>query len=112
MNAFASYAYSTRSGEVVLVGLLALAALVSAKHASAADASRPYGVVICTSEAKGPWTLKARGTLTRTRSGTELVYRFESPGYGSNSPRHQRAAKASRQRVRFVNMQDRTRSRF
>jgi hypothetical protein len=62
--------------------LLALAAATSAvNHASAADASRPYGAVICTSEAKGPGTLQSRGTLIRTRSGAQLVYRFESPGY-------------------------------
>jgi len=65
---------------LVLLVLLVLAAAASAMdHASAADVSSRYGVVICTSEAKAPWTLKARGTLTRTRAGRELIYRFESP---------------------------------
>jgi hypothetical protein len=63
----------------LLVILLAVPAAIStADRAFAKDSSRPYGVVVCTSEAKGPWTLRARGTLTRTKSETELIYRFES----------------------------------
>jgi len=45
--------------------------------AIAQDSSRSYAAVVCTSEASGPWAQKARGTLTRTRSGGDLAYRFE-----------------------------------
>ena len=48
--------------------------------AMAQDSSRSYAAVVCTSEASGPWAQKARGTLTRTRSGADLAYRFEGEG--------------------------------
>ena len=48
--------------------------------ALAQDSSRSYAAVVCTSEANGAWTLKARGTLTRTRSQADVAYRFEGAG--------------------------------
>ncbi|HSA70448.1 MAG TPA: hypothetical protein VLF65_12650 [Burkholderiales bacterium] len=46
--------------------------------ATADGASRDFTAVVCVSEAGGPWALKARGTLTRTRSKNETAYRFKS----------------------------------
>ena len=89
MSAIASCASSTNyadRGRAVVRGSaspLAFLLLVvfAMDYASAADGSRPYGAVICTSEAKGTWTLQTRGTLTRSRSGSELAYRFEAPDH-------------------------------
>ena len=61
------------------LGALPLAAAMSCGVA-AQDAPRSYAAVVCTSEANGPWTEKARGTLTRTRSQADLGYRFEGAG--------------------------------
>jgi hypothetical protein len=44
----------------------------------ARNPSRAHSAVVCTSEANGPWVLKARGTLTRTQAKTELLYEFRS----------------------------------
>jgi hypothetical protein len=47
--------------------------------ATADDASRDFTAVVCVSEAGGPWALKARGTLTRTkRPRGETAYSFKS----------------------------------
>lgn len=46
--------------------------------ATADEASRHFTAVVCVSEAGGPWSLKARGTLTRKRSGNETLYTFKS----------------------------------
>jgi hypothetical protein len=63
----------------VSLGRLQVAAAIGcAAAAFGHDAPRPYAAVVCTSEANGPWTLKARGTLTRTGSQADLAYRFES----------------------------------
>ena len=60
--------------------MLPLAAAMSCGIATAQDAPRSYAAVVCTSEANGPWTERARGTLTRTRSQAGLGYRFEGAG--------------------------------
>src|SRR5438105_4715980 len=61
---------------------LALFALIAAMSSSgdvlAQKSSRSHSAVVCTSEANGPWILNARGTLTRTKSKTELLYEFKS----------------------------------
>lgn len=64
----------------MLLSVLPIAAMVSCAAASAQDGPRSYAAVVCTSEANGPWTEKARGTLTRTRSLADLGYRFEGAG--------------------------------
>jgi hypothetical protein len=46
--------------------------------ATADGTSRDFTAVVCVSEAGGPWALKVRGTLTRTRSKNETAYRFKS----------------------------------
>ena len=57
-----------------------LIAFASTSAVLAQDAPRSYAAVVCTSEENGPWTEKARGTLTRTRSRADLGYRFEGAG--------------------------------
>jgi hypothetical protein len=42
--------------------LLAVIAVASTSAVLAQDAARSYAAVVCTSEANGPWTEKARGT--------------------------------------------------
>jgi hypothetical protein len=47
--------------------------------ATADDAARHFTAVVCVSEASGPWSLKARGTLTRTKKPKgEMAYSFKS----------------------------------
>lgn len=60
--------------------LFILAAMSGAGYALAQGSSRAYAAVVCASEASGPWALKARGTLTRTKSESELAYTFEGAG--------------------------------
>jgi hypothetical protein len=64
-------------GVGMLLRALPVAVTTSCAAASAQDAARSYAAVVCTSEANGPWTEKARGTLTRARSQADLGYRFE-----------------------------------
>jgi hypothetical protein len=60
-------------------GAAAAALLVVSSSAIADDASRDFTAVVCVSEARGPWMLKARGTLTRTkRPKGETAYSFKS----------------------------------
>jgi hypothetical protein len=57
----------------------ASALLVVSGGAIAEDVSRQFAAVVCLSEAGGPWSLKARGTLTRTRKPKgEMAYSFKS----------------------------------
>jgi hypothetical protein len=54
--------------------VIAAVATGSSAAALANDSTRQFGAVICTSEAGGPWSVTARGTLTRTKSTNELIY--------------------------------------
>ena len=67
------YASSARLAFFALI-----AAMGSSGAALARNSWRPHSAVVCTSEANGPWILKARGTLTRTKSKNELLYEFKS----------------------------------
>jgi hypothetical protein len=58
------------AGTAVLVGL----ATSCAKDAAGLS---EHPAVICTSEAGGPLVPKAQGTLTRTKSNNELIYRLD-----------------------------------
>jgi hypothetical protein len=53
--------------------LLAAAAIAS-PAAALADDSRQFGAVICVAQAGAPWSEKARGTLTRTKSKDGVSY--------------------------------------
>ena len=50
-----------------LAALAAAGLLVFVRSGIADDASRQFAAVVCVSEAGGPWSFKARGTLTRTK---------------------------------------------
>lgn len=56
----------------------ASALLLASTHGFADDGSRQFMAVVCVSEGGGPWMLKARGTLTRTKSKSETAYAFRS----------------------------------
>lgn len=58
-------------------GLIAVLAIGSAAIALADD-SRQFGAVICTSEAGGTWSEKARGTLTRAKSKEGISYELKA----------------------------------
>lgn len=59
------------------------ALLVVSANGIADDASRQFTAVVCVSEASGPWSLKARGTLTRTKKPKgEMAYSFKSSDHG------------------------------
>lgn len=60
---------------------VALALFLASGHGIADDTSRQFMAVVCISEAGGPWMLKARGTLTRTRSGSETAYSFKASAH-------------------------------
>lgn len=59
------------------LAFLAVAA-AAAGTAFAQDSSRQFDAVVCISEAGAPWTLKARGTLTRKRSGNDMIYELRT----------------------------------
>lgn len=62
-----------------LAALAAAGLLVFVRSGIADDASRQFAAVVCVSEAGGPWSLKARGTLTRTKKPKgEMAYSFKS----------------------------------
>lgn len=61
-------------GRIVVLSVL----LIGSTGAGADGSSRQHTAVVCISEAGGPWTLKARGTLTRTRSKNGTAYSFKS----------------------------------
>jgi hypothetical protein len=56
----------------------ASALLFASSNGITDDAPRQFMAVVCISEAGGPWMLKARGTLTRTKSKSETAYSFKS----------------------------------
>ena len=60
------------------IAAAASALLLGSTHGIADDAPRQFMAVVCISEAGGPWMLKARGTLTRTKSKSETAYSFKS----------------------------------
>ena len=58
-------------------GLIAVAVIGNPAAALAED-SRQFGAVICTSSAGAPWSEKARGTLTRTKSKDGVSYELKA----------------------------------
>ena len=52
--------------------------MLAAASALAQDGSRELGAVVCISEGGVPWTLKARGTLTRRKSRDAMNYEFKT----------------------------------
>jgi hypothetical protein len=58
-------------------GLIAVVAIGNPAAALAED-SRQFGAVICMSSAGAPWSEKARGTLTRTKSKDGVSYELKA----------------------------------
>ena len=64
----------------IAVAAAALIAASSAADAGEASTSRQQPAVVCTSEGGSPWIVKARGTLSRTKSKNEIIYDLDLGG--------------------------------
>jgi len=66
---------------IAVVAAASIAALSAAYGGEGeASTSRQQPAVVCTSEGGSPWILKARGTLTRTKSKNEIIYDLDLGG--------------------------------
>ena len=66
---------------IAVVAAASIAALSAAYGGEGeASTSRQQSAVVCTSEGGSPWILKARGTLTRTKSKNEIIYVLDLEG--------------------------------
>jgi hypothetical protein len=66
---------------VIAVAAAASIAALSAAYGGEASTSRQHPAVACTSEGGAPWLVKARGTLTRTKSKNEIIYDLDLGGH-------------------------------
>src|SRR5439155_26277512 len=66
----------------IAVAAAAAIAALSAAYGGEGEisTSRQQPAVACTSEGGGPWIVKARGTLTRTKSKNEIIYDMDLGG--------------------------------
>ena len=64
----------------IAVAAAALIAASSAAYAGEVSTSRQQPAVACMSEVGSPWVVKARGTLTRTKSKNEIIYDLDLGG--------------------------------
>ena len=64
---------------IAVVAAASIAAL-SAAYGGEASTSRQQPAVVCTSEGGSPWIVKARGTLSRTKSKNEIIYDLDLEG--------------------------------
>ena len=64
----------------IAVAAAAAIAASSAAYAGEVSTSRQQPAVVCTSEGGSPWIVKARGTLTRTKSKNEIIYDLDLGG--------------------------------
>ena len=65
----------------IAVAAAASIATLSAAYGGEASTSRQHPAVACTSEGGSPWIVKARGTLTRTKSKNEIIYDLDLGGH-------------------------------
>jgi len=66
---------------IAVVAAASIAALSAAYGGEGeASTSRQQSAVVCTSEGGSPWIVKARGTLTRTKSKNEIIYDLDLGG--------------------------------
>jgi hypothetical protein len=65
----------------IAIAAAASIAALGAAYGGEASASRREPAVACTSEGGGPWLVKARGTLTRTKSKNEIIFDLELGGH-------------------------------
>jgi len=66
---------------IAVVAAASIAALSAAYGGEGeASTSRQQPAVVCTSEGGSPWLVKARGTLTRTKSKNEIIYDLDLGG--------------------------------
>ena len=64
----------------IAVAAAASIAALSAAYGGEGSTSRQHPAVVCTSEGGSPWIVKARGTLTRTKSKNEIIYDLDLGG--------------------------------
>jgi hypothetical protein len=69
--------------KAIAVAAAASIAALSAAYGGEGEAStsRQHPAVACTSEGGSPWIVKARGTLTRTKSKNEIIYDLDLGGH-------------------------------
>ncbi len=65
----------------IAVAAAASIATLSAVYGGELSTSRPHPAVVCISEGGSPWIVKARGTLTRTKSKNEVIYDLDVGGH-------------------------------
>src|SRR5713101_4901187 len=65
------------------IGVAAAASIatLSAVYGGELSTSRPHPAIVCISEGGSPWIVKARGTLTRTKSKNEVIYALDVGGH-------------------------------
>jgi len=70
-----------RRNQLAVAAAASIAALSSAYGGEGeASTSRQQPAVVCTSEGGSPWIVKARGTLTGTKSKNEIIYDLDLGG--------------------------------